>query len=527
MIRSAFAMAGLAAAVTVVWAHPARACGGFFCNSQPISQSGEQIAFAVDGDAVDAHVQITYAGEAPKFAWVVPVQQKPTLSVGSAAFFTYLASLTQPTYQLEYTAGSQCQMYFAEDAAGGIPPSPSNGGGKGVEVVSQESVGPYEAATLKATDADALTQWLTDNGYNLTVQGAAALKPYVGPTYYFVALKLQSGKSTGDLRPIVLHMEGSKPCIPIRLTAIAADPNMPITAYFLSSGRAVPMNFEHVVLNEQRIDWLNYGSNYTSVAQAAVKEAGGHAFLTEFAGSTTSATKTTRLLSPTYDTAKLGAISDPVGFVQELINQNFPRNGLLSLLEKYVPEPASLKGQVPENQFYNQIQQYASDIANDPGRAPFDAHGFAAELQATIIDPLAKAQATIDGHPYLTRLFTAMSPELMTVDPDFDFNSGLGDASNVHVAKATCDGTNYDSPTTITLADGRVFQQTRTKGPDATQPAAQRIEQLGTQGPPIIIKDYAASRGSNGCNCDAIGATGSFVLFGLGALMRRSRSRRA
>ena len=59
---------------------------------------------------------------------------------------------------------------------------------------------------------------------------------------------------------------------------------MPITAYVLSSRRAIPLNYRHVLINPTRINWLNYGSNYSQVANAAVDEAGGQAFLTEYAG---------------------------------------------------------------------------------------------------------------------------------------------------------------------------------------------------------------------------------------------------
>ena len=122
-------------------------------------------------------------------------------------------------------------------------PSPTTGGppgeGGGVVVVSQSEVGPYDAAILQATQSLALRNWLVDNGYDLTPQGAEALEPYVGQGLYFVALKLQQNKQVGDLRPIVVRFEGKRPCIPIKLTAIAARPDMPIVAYVLSNKRAI------------------------------------------------------------------------------------------------------------------------------------------------------------------------------------------------------------------------------------------------------------------------------------------------
>ena len=40
--------------------------------------------------------------------------------------------------------------------------------------------------------------------------------------HLFVALKLKHGADTEEIHPIVLRYEGNEPCIPIRLTRIAA-----------------------------------------------------------------------------------------------------------------------------------------------------------------------------------------------------------------------------------------------------------------------------------------------------------------
>jgi len=77
---------GLLAAVGAA-PRQAQACGGFFCSQVPIDQSGEQIIFSVSQSHITAHVQISFQGQAKDFAWVVPVQTVPTLSVGSQAVF--------------------------------------------------------------------------------------------------------------------------------------------------------------------------------------------------------------------------------------------------------------------------------------------------------------------------------------------------------------------------------------------------------------------------------------------------------
>src|SRR3954447_17704337 len=98
------AAAGLMATL-IATPQRAHACGGFFCSTTPIDQSGEQIIFSVSQSHVTAHIQISYQGQAKDFAWVVPVQTKPTLSVGSQAVFQALSQRTSPQFTVDWNFG--------------------------------------------------------------------------------------------------------------------------------------------------------------------------------------------------------------------------------------------------------------------------------------------------------------------------------------------------------------------------------------------------------------------------------------
>ncbi len=521
----------------------AEACGGFFCAQAPINQAGERIVFGVRGNSVEAHIQIQYQGSADKFAWVVPVTAKPTLGIGSPRLFTFLDIQTQARFSLQWD--NSCSRGFpwglpgnASDGAES-PTAPSEDGG--VTVVSQEQVGPYDAAILTADDAVALRTWLTTNGYDIPESAGTALEPYVGGGFYFVALKLQQNKEVGDLRPIVVKFEGSRPCIPIKLTSIAAQPDMPIIAYVLSEKRAIPINYRHVLINPTRIDWLSGGRNYPQVATAAVDEAGGRAFLTEFAGSASSISQNIGMFMPSYDTSALARYSHPVDFAMALLNMGMGQEPTMqSLLRKYIPMPARLVAQgMPEMQFYNQLSFYRTDIDTDPGRAPFDAAGFLKEIQDTIVTPNTEALALVRGYPYLTRLYTTMSAEEMTVDPDFDFNSDAPDVSNVFTAKASfesCEDDFSKREVKITLPDGRYFYTRANAGPINQGPNALRIEQYAQAGAPTLIQDNGPKvnqvldevgggvGGSCGCGSTDAGAS-ALLAFVVGAWgLRRRRA---
>ena len=154
-----------------------------------------------------------------------------------------------------------------------------------VDIASEERVGPYDTAVISSDDAKAVVSWLVDNGYQLGDLGVELLTPYVEEGFYFLALKLAPDRDVGDLQPIALTYAADVPGIPIRLTAVATEPDLGILTYVLGEHRAVPTNYRHVQINKAAINWFFGGFNYQSVVTQAANEAGGQAFVTEYAGS--------------------------------------------------------------------------------------------------------------------------------------------------------------------------------------------------------------------------------------------------
>src|SRR5690606_24077303 len=112
------------------------------------------------------------------------------------------------------------------------------------------------------------------------------LAEYLADEFLFVALKLAVDTEVAEVHPIVIRYSGVEPCVPIRLTRIAAAEDMDIRVFFLDDARVVPMNYRHVLVNPLKIDWFNDGANYKEVISMAVDahEADGNAFVTEYAG---------------------------------------------------------------------------------------------------------------------------------------------------------------------------------------------------------------------------------------------------
>ena len=166
------------------------------------------------------------------------------------------------------------------------------------------------------------------------------------------------------------------------------------------------------------------------------------------------------------------------------------------------------------------------------------AAGFAQELEVTIAQPNREAAALVRSFPYLTRLYTTMSAEEMTVDPDFDFNADAPEVSNVYTAQASFESCEEDfrkREVRIELPDGRYFFTRFNAGPINQGPSALRIEQYSQVGPPAIIQDNGpkvdkvledigggVGGGNCGCGSTEAGATALLVfVFGSLVLSRR------
>ena len=506
-----------AVAVAVVAAHgsDARACGCFAqpSTATPVVQAGERILFAHEADEVVAYIQIKYQGKADEFGWLVPLPSVPTLSLGTDELFTMLDSATQPQYQQTFTqnfcggyggGGTGCAFtlggganasaggnYYAGDmgvaaytdmAAGGV-------------VVQQASLGPYDYAVLHADDETAMLQWLDDNHYFVPAGTMDAVQPYIHPGAYFLALKLRGGESAGDITPVVLRYASDLPMIPITLTQVGAIDNMGVLVWVAGEARAVPHNYYHVVVDDLPV-WftLSSPSGYNNALIDAVHEAPGkHGFITQYAGS--SRLVRNRLVYPgrfgNLDT--LRAQSTPSDYLRYLRGNGFTFDGtLISILSRYIPEPAELVAQgVPLNVFYQSYDSYAgytdgNDDGGVPIDMPFDPSALTDEIDLRVVQPTLAADAIFSAHPYLTRMYTALSPKDMTIDPVFSTNADLGDVPLLHTATVTtpCVGQPW-----MATGDGFEVQYDNGLPPNLNLPASLRVELVRDAGQPETVTD--------------------------------------
>jgi hypothetical protein len=478
------------------------ACGGFFCQAVPIVQAGEQVIFRQDGNMVTAVVLIQYAGEAQDFSWVVPVPGIPELSTGSDVVFSSLEQITRPVFNLT-TTGNPCSFCgfgaCAADSAGGGEEFPAEGSNDnedgGVTILEMITVGPFDVQVVASEDPDALAIWLDENDYDLTDRGRELVVPYVEEGKNFVALKLRQNAGVGDIQPLIMRYEYEVPCIPIRLTAVAAQPDMGVLVWLLGSSRAIPINYLHVTPNYTRLNWYSGSFNaylsYQTLITDAMNEAGGQAFATDYAGRDVNIVD--QIVSPdTYSSelVNVSGISDDAEFVSATANSFiFPNDQILEILRRALPV-----GDVSQEFTYSVPELLRATFSAE--QLETARQQIVVEINDALIEPLRETLALFDGDPYLTRFYTTLSAEEMTLDPTFSFNPDLSDQSLERnaILDTTC-GRGWS----LTLGEGtgregeKVIQGTGdppffTVVPTIAQDASWKMEMLPTSGPPLVIE---------------------------------------
>ena len=335
------------------------ACGGFFCSQTPVDQSAERIIFVQeDEETVSSYIEIQYQGDDDAFAWVIPVPAVPQVDVWTGQSFQALDLATQPIFQ----PPDDCQPMFA--AAGGAgggdssgpPPSPTD---EGVQVHLREQVGPFDVAVVESEDPRALVEWLRTNGYRIVEAMEPFIALYTAEGMMFTAMKLAPDQGVDAIEPVKLTYRSANPMVPLRLTSIAAVPEMGVKIWILGDRRYNPLNVPDVEVNLDdmvfRANTWPIESNYQALVARAVDAEDGKGFVTELA-------------QPTD------------GLAQNIRDRGLP----------FEPDEQTV--------------------------AAFD-----------------NLTALLDSKPYITRLYTRLSPAEMDRDPIFDAPAASdGDVSNVH-----------------------------------------------------------------------------------------------
>ncbi|MEM7136164.1 MAG: DUF2330 domain-containing protein [Myxococcota bacterium] len=516
-ISRCFAALAAAALSAAALPSPAEACGGFFCSANaPVNQAAERIIFSKNADdTVTAVVQIQYSGPSEEFAWVLPVPGIPEVSVSSDLAFQRLQAVSNPQYITTQVVEGQCAVLendadfganFGTGGSGGGGGSSAADGGE-VNVLAEGNVGPYDFVVIQTNPAsdsagDVAVEWLTTEGYDVVPPGgdpasiSELLGSYLEGGMNLLAFRLTKGNATGTIRPIWITYDSDQPMIPIRPTAVAADDDMGVLVWVLGEHRAVPVNYRSLVLNEALIDWPRAAANYNQVVIAAANEAGGQGFVTERAG-----------VAADYEDAVISEFElgnwDFLSTTTDLTTADLlfesafmfaAWDGYRDVVARYLPEDIDIDTflQCP----VCEPNQLDADFT-------IDQQAFIEDMEGEVIEPMIATQELLLSRPYVTRLYTTLSAPEMDLDPLFDFNPDLEDASNLHNATQVIEcgpGVTFaEAPSRFELEDGQVVRLAAGQpwpfapGEDGGLPANAQILQLSTSGDGSVIENNTAA----------------------------------
>lgn len=190
------------------------ACGGAAPNPGSEVAVGQERAIISWNDGVEQiDMLLDMESTDTETGLVVPTPSPATVTLGDRGDFDAIARVTTPTRVEEYDWWGTWGEGGA-GAAGGAP-----------DVLARVQLGPIEAVTLAASDAEGLQVWLDDNGFALAPEVAALLEGYVERGWYFVALRLTGDAPLeGGLDPLRFTFESATLVYPLELSRAASTP---------------------------------------------------------------------------------------------------------------------------------------------------------------------------------------------------------------------------------------------------------------------------------------------------------------
>lgn len=289
--RFACLTASVALAATTLVTPDVDACGGcFHVPAENTVVTGHRMAVSISPERSILWDQIQYSGDASDFSWVLPVKEGAVVEVASDAFFDVLEAATQVSVSAP-PEGCVVQDTSSSIGCGASEVSALNdraegaSAGGGVQVVHEGTVGPYETVTLRATNPNALRDWLDANGYVLPDDVAPIVNAYVEEEFDFIALKLAPNQGVQQMQPVRVVTPGSSFSLPLRMVAAGAGSTVDLVLYVIGEGRYETRDFENAIIEPGLVTWdfRSDTSDYAEQRLSALQSNDGRTWLTAYA----------------------------------------------------------------------------------------------------------------------------------------------------------------------------------------------------------------------------------------------------
>jgi len=168
--------------------------------------------------------EASFDTQAKDFGFIVPLPSVPDFAVADRNAFSRLESLKPVPASAD-----------AIPAAG-----TSNAAGGSVEILKEERVGDYQATVLRATDAEAMSDWLQKNQFKSRPQMTEWLGYYTKKGWVFAALKyVATPETTTHTKAVRISFKTDQPHYPYKMPSDAFKPGWvrPLKLYFVADSR--------------------------------------------------------------------------------------------------------------------------------------------------------------------------------------------------------------------------------------------------------------------------------------------------
>ncbi len=185
----------LALAVSLWFGQPhwSDACCAVTSLGKQVVNADQSVIIIWDPSAKKQHFirQASFKASEGNVGFIVPSPTEPELEEAGDEAFTSLAELTAPEVLRKSRGGGGC-------GCSAPPPVKSVALGEAVQVLQQKRVGGFDAVVLAADSAEALNDWLKENGYSYSPAVAEWAKPYVEEKWKFTAMKVAKEDPPAD-----------------------------------------------------------------------------------------------------------------------------------------------------------------------------------------------------------------------------------------------------------------------------------------------------------------------------------------
>lgn len=151
----------------------------------------------------------TFAGSAREAAFLVPTPSLPELAAVTRDPFEAITERAAPARETQSKWGVSlmplCLSFFL------LRSMKSEALPAGVQILSRQRVGNYDATVLRGTSAAAITQWLAENRFPSRPALDAWLAPYVAQGFFFTAFRLAEDPQQGGLAATTVRLSFDTP----------------------------------------------------------------------------------------------------------------------------------------------------------------------------------------------------------------------------------------------------------------------------------------------------------------------------